>query len=73
MSSATAASTSSREGGAARVDASTVRSTANLSDSEDAVYLVVGGKGGYVGRDGHEPPRARRTARGDPGCRSATS
>lgn len=43
------------EGGAARVDASTVRSTANPSDSDDVVYLVVGGKGGYVGRDGRVP------------------
>lgn len=44
-----------REGGAARVDAPTVRSIRNLSDSEDAVYLVVGGKDGYVGRDGRQP------------------
>jgi mannose-6-phosphate isomerase-like protein (cupin superfamily) len=44
-----------REGGAARVDASTVRKTRNASDSEDLVYLVVGGKGGYVGRDGRAP------------------
>ena len=40
------------EGGAVRVDASTPRKVRNLSDSEDAVYLVVGGEGGYVGRDG---------------------
>lgn len=44
-----------RAGGAARVDPSTVRSVRNISDSEDAVYLVVGGKDGYVGRDGHQP------------------
>lgn len=44
-----------REGGLARVDAATVRSTANPSDSEDVVYLVVGGKDGYVGRDGRMP------------------
>jgi quercetin dioxygenase-like cupin family protein len=43
-------------GGLARVDAPTVRSIRNLSDSEDAVYVVVGGKGGYVGRDGRQPP-----------------
>jgi quercetin dioxygenase-like cupin family protein len=53
-----------REGGAARVDAATVRKVRNLSDSEDAVYLVAGGEGGYVGRDGREPegegnPRGR--------------
>ena len=42
-------------GGLAWVDAPTVRRVRNLSDSEDAVYLVVGGKGGYVGRDGKLP------------------
>jgi quercetin dioxygenase-like cupin family protein len=42
-------------GGLARVNASTVRRLRNLSDSEDAVYLVVGGKDGYVGRDGQLP------------------
>jgi mannose-6-phosphate isomerase-like protein (cupin superfamily) len=36
----------------ARVDAATVR---NVSDSEDAVYLAIGAKGGYVGRDGRLP------------------
>jgi mannose-6-phosphate isomerase-like protein (cupin superfamily) len=44
-----------REGGVARVDASTHRSVRNLSDTEDAVYLCVGGKDGYVGRDGRLP------------------
>jgi mannose-6-phosphate isomerase-like protein (cupin superfamily) len=42
-------------GGLAWVDASTVRKVRNLSDSEDAVYVVVGGKDGYVGRDGKLP------------------
>ncbi|HEX6754271.1 MAG TPA: cupin domain-containing protein [Solirubrobacterales bacterium] len=42
-------------GGLAWVDAATVRKVKNLSDSEDAVYVVVGGKGGYVGRDGRQP------------------
>ena len=42
-------------GGLARVDAATVRSLRNLSDSEDATYLCVGGAGGYVGRDGVAP------------------
>jgi len=42
-------------GGLAWVDASTVRKLKNLSDSEDAVYVVVGGKNGYVGRDGRQP------------------
>jgi mannose-6-phosphate isomerase-like protein (cupin superfamily) len=44
-----------REGGAARVDPATVRRMRNLSDTEDAQYLVIGGAGGYVGRDGVLP------------------
>jgi quercetin dioxygenase-like cupin family protein len=39
-------------GGLAWVDAPTPRRLRNLSDSEEAVYVCVGGKGGYVGRDG---------------------
>jgi len=42
-------------GGIARVDAPTVRRYKNVSD-EDAVIVVVGGKDGYVGRDGQLPP-----------------
>jgi quercetin dioxygenase-like cupin family protein len=42
-------------GGLAWVDAPTVRKIRNVSDSEDAVYVVVGGKDGYVGRDGKLP------------------
>jgi quercetin dioxygenase-like cupin family protein len=38
-------------GGLARVDAPTVRSIKNVGDG-DAVYVIVGAKGGYVGRDG---------------------
>ncbi len=38
-------------GGLAWVDASTVRSLTNAGDG-DAVYLCVGGKDGYVERDG---------------------
>ncbi len=43
-------------GGLARVDAATIRKVRNVSDSEDAVYVVAGGKDGYVGRDGKLPP-----------------
>jgi mannose-6-phosphate isomerase-like protein (cupin superfamily) len=39
------------EGGMARVDAATVRQIRNVGDV-DAVYLIAGGKEGYVGRDG---------------------
>jgi mannose-6-phosphate isomerase-like protein (cupin superfamily) len=42
-------------GGLARVDAATVRGVRNVSDSDDAVYLAIGGEGGYVGRDGRLP------------------
>ena len=38
-------------GGLARVDASTHRRVKNVGDG-DAVYVCVGAKGGYVGRDG---------------------
>ena len=41
-------------GGCARVDASTVRLIRNRGP-EDAVYMVVGAEGGYVGRDGQLP------------------
>ena len=42
-------------GGLAWVDAHVVRGFRNLSEDEDVVYVVVGGKGGYVGRDGRLP------------------
>ena len=41
-------------GGIARVDPSTVRRIRNVGDA-DAVYVVVGGADGYVGRDGVVP------------------
>jgi quercetin dioxygenase-like cupin family protein len=41
-------------GGVARVDAPTVRKITNVGD-EPAIYLVAGGKDGYVGRDGRLP------------------
>jgi mannose-6-phosphate isomerase-like protein (cupin superfamily) len=43
-------------GGLAWVDAPTHRRLRNLSESEEAVYVCVGGKGGYVGRDGKLAP-----------------
>jgi quercetin dioxygenase-like cupin family protein len=56
-------------GGLAWVDAPTVRRIRNLSDSEDAVYVVVGGKDGYVGRDGNlaEGETSRFGESGPPG------
>ncbi len=41
-------------GGIARVDAPTHRKTRNVG-TVDAVYVVVGAKDGYVGRDGRRP------------------
>src|ERR1700742_2038310 len=41
-------------GGLARVDAATVRQIKNVGD-ENAVYVIAGGKDGYVGRDGRLP------------------
>jgi len=43
-----------QEGGLARVDAPTLRKVRNAGES-DAIYLIAGGKGGYIGRDGHVP------------------
>jgi mannose-6-phosphate isomerase-like protein (cupin superfamily) len=42
------------EGSFARVDAATVRRMRNPGDG-DAVLVIVGGKDGYVGRDGRLP------------------
>jgi quercetin dioxygenase-like cupin family protein len=53
-------------GGLARVSPATVRKLRNASDSEDAVYLIVGGKDGYVGRDGRMPEG--ETSRFGPGA-----
>jgi len=52
-------------GGVARVDAPTVRSIKNVGEG-DAVYVIVGGKDGYVGRDGRLPDGT--TSRGAPGA-----
>jgi quercetin dioxygenase-like cupin family protein len=43
-----------QEGSFARVDAAVPRKLRNNSDSE-AVYVIAGGKDGYVGRDGRAP------------------
>jgi mannose-6-phosphate isomerase-like protein (cupin superfamily) len=41
------------EGGLVHVESTTPRLLSNASETEDLVLLVVGGKGGYVERDGH--------------------
>src|SRR3954454_1004307 len=55
-------------GGLARVDAATVRKIKNIGD-DDAVYVIAGGKDGYVGRDGRMPEGEERSqASGPPGA-----
>jgi uncharacterized cupin superfamily protein len=50
------------EGTFALVDAPTARKVRNCGDI-DAVYVVVGGKDGYVGRDGQVPPGEEQRVR----------
>jgi quercetin dioxygenase-like cupin family protein len=50
------------EGGVARVDPATVRRIKNVGEG-DAVYVVAGGRDGYVGRDGRIP-EGEENARG---------
>ena len=40
-------------GGLCHVESTTPRKVSNASETDDLVMLVVGGKGGYVERDGH--------------------
>ena len=49
-------------GGIARVAPNTVRQFRNVGDG-DAVYICIGGKGGYVGRDGRVPEGEESRAR----------
>jgi mannose-6-phosphate isomerase-like protein (cupin superfamily) len=58
------------EGAFVRVDAATPRKVRNAGDV-DAVYLCVGGKDGYVGRDGRAPDHEDRVSGGPPGARGA--
>jgi mannose-6-phosphate isomerase-like protein (cupin superfamily) len=55
-------------GGLCHVESTTPRKISNASPDEDAIVFVVGGKDGYVGRDGQlvDPERdlERRTAFG---------
>jgi mannose-6-phosphate isomerase-like protein (cupin superfamily) len=58
-------------GGLCHVESTTPRKVSNASEDEDLVLLVVGGAGGYVGRDGQlvNPERdlERRKAFGSSG------
>ena len=51
-------------GGLCHVESTTPRKVSNASDKEDLVLLVVGGKDGYVERDGRlvDPADAERRA-----------
>jgi mannose-6-phosphate isomerase-like protein (cupin superfamily) len=54
-------------GGLVHVDSTTPRKVSNASEMDDLVLLVIGGKDGYVERDGHmvdEADVARRAAFG---------
>jgi mannose-6-phosphate isomerase-like protein (cupin superfamily) len=54
-------------GGLLHVESTTPRKVSNASETEELVLLVVGGRGGYVERDGHmvdEADVARRAAFG---------
>jgi mannose-6-phosphate isomerase-like protein (cupin superfamily) len=42
-----------RPGGLVHVESTTPRKLSNASDTEPLVLLIVGGKDGYVARDGH--------------------
>jgi mannose-6-phosphate isomerase-like protein (cupin superfamily) len=56
-----------RPGGLVHVESTTPRRVSNASETEDLVMLVVGGKDGYVERDGHmvdEADVGRRAAFG---------
>jgi mannose-6-phosphate isomerase-like protein (cupin superfamily) len=63
------------EGGLVHVQAASVRKVSNPAD-EELVLLVVGGKGGYVGRDGqlvNPEDLARRQSFGSGGSGSGAS
>ena len=52
-------------GGLARVDAPTHRKIHNVGEGE-AIYVIVGAEGGYVGRDGQVPEGDSRVRTTDP-------
>jgi mannose-6-phosphate isomerase-like protein (cupin superfamily) len=60
-------------GGLCHVESTTPRRVSNASESEDLVLLVIGGKGGYVERDGHMVDEADVERRAAFGRSDATS
>lgn len=60
-------------GGLVHVESTTPRRISNASETEDLVLLVVGGKGGYVERDGHMVDEADAARRADFGRTEPTA
>jgi mannose-6-phosphate isomerase-like protein (cupin superfamily) len=60
-------------GGLCHVESTTPRMVSNASATEDLVLLVVGGKGGYVERDGHMVDEAEIERRASFGSGEATA
>jgi len=60
-------------GGLCHVESTTPRKVSNASETEDLVMLVVGGKGGYVERDGHMVDEADTARRASFGSGDATA
>lgn len=60
-------------GGLCHVESTTPRKVTNASETEDLVLLVVGGKGGYVERDGHMVDEADIERRASFGSGEATT
>jgi mannose-6-phosphate isomerase-like protein (cupin superfamily) len=59
-------------GGLCHVESTTPRKVSNASETDDLVLLVVGGKGGYVERDGHMVDEAELERRASFGSGEAT-
>ena len=60
-------------GGLCHVESTTPRKVSNASETDDLVMLVVGGKGGYVERDGHMVDEADVARRASFGSGEATA
>jgi mannose-6-phosphate isomerase-like protein (cupin superfamily) len=60
-------------GGLCHVESTTRRKVSNASETDDLVMLVIGGKGGYVERDGHMVDEADVERRAAFGSRDATA
>ena len=59
-------------GGLLHVESTTARKVSNASETDDLVLLVIGGKGGYVERDGHMVDEADVARRAEFGTSTAS-